>query len=341
MLVLAVVASGAAPLEPWRVRFEAPWFSSLVLLLAAGSLLWRVRRPEAVFALCVAANTLHLLVVRNPDSTTGLSTYVAAYALAAHGRPPTRWLLAVVGAAPLAWGFSGVLGSPAIALVASAAVIGVPWLVGDSVRSRRQRVRVEHDLVAARAVADERTRIARDLHDVVAHHVSVVGAQAGAARLTLDADPEGARRALRTIEETSRHALEEMRHMLGALRAERTPGLEDLVAHFRDAGLPVRLEVDSPVPAALDATAYRVVEQALSNVLEHAGLVPTSVVVRSAGSGVDIVVENDGPAVVSVGSGRGVVGMRERVALLSGTLDAGPRPGGGYRVHAHLPGGGS
>ncbi|WP_305786013.1 sensor histidine kinase [Symbioplanes lichenis] len=223
--------------------------------------------------------------------------------------------------------------------------IAVPWLVGDSVRTRRRLAGEQ----AVQAVVDERLRIARELHDVVAHHVSVMGVQAGAARLFLDVDPGRSREALLAIEAAAREAVDEMRHMLGVLRTvpgdtAPQPGLAALPAladGFRAAGLPLDLKVEgAPPPSeAAQLSVYRIVEQCLTNVLEHAGPAVTTVRVTMDDAQVEIVVTNGPPAASFSGrppGGHGIVGMRERVALFDGRLESGPLPDGGYRVRAVL-----
>jgi signal transduction histidine kinase len=247
------------------------------------------------------------------------------------------------------------------------------WLLGDAVRRRRERdaelaqraaeLAQANAVIAGQAVTEERVRIARELHDVVAHHVSVMGIQAGAARRVLDRDPARATQVLCSIEESSRQALGELHRILGFLRrtgeADGTSPqptlaeLADLVDRMRAAGLDVGLEVTgSPVPLspAVELSAYRIVQEALTNTLKHAGNhVRTQVVLDYRPAELRLSISDDGPparpgngarpagAGPGAGSGRGLIGMRERVGLLGGVLDAGPRAGTGYRVHATIP----
>jgi signal transduction histidine kinase len=227
-------------------------------------------------------------------------------------------------------------------------------------------------------VIEERARIARELHDVVAHRVSLMTVQAGAAKAVAAEDPEGALRAMAAVEEAGRQALDELRHLLGVLRPETgldglgpQPGLADLprlVEQTRGAGLDVSLATDGlsgELPARVDLFAYRIVQEALTNVLKHAGPgARTQVRLGSDRKGIVIEVVDDGnglePPSAAAGSlrpagspvddrqdrrsgrsaGHGIVGMRERARLLGGTLEARPRPDGGFRVVAHLPTGG-
>jgi signal transduction histidine kinase len=243
-------------------------------------------------------------------------------------------------------------------------LLGGLWLVGDTLRRRTSQLAAlearaaglerDREQESRRAVTEERARIARELHDVIAHSVSVMVVQAAAARRVLDSQPETTRAALETIETTGRQALAEMRRLLGVMRREDVhdaakapqPGLARvaaLVGEMRGAGLPVELRVEGepgPVPPGVDVSAYRVVQEALTNALRHAAAASVSVVVRYGRDDVEIEVSDDGhgpledPA--SVG-GHGLIGIRERVALFHGDFEAGPRAGGGFAVRARLP----
>jgi signal transduction histidine kinase len=260
-------------------------------------------------------------------------------------------------------------------------VMFVAWYVGRRLRLRSERAAQlleEQAAEARRIVVEERTRIARELHDVVAHRVSLMTVQAGAAKAVAAEDPEGALRAMAAVEEAGRQALDELRHLLGVLRPETgldglgpQPGLADLprlVEQTRGAGLDVSLATDGlsgELPARVDLFAYRIVQEALTNVLKHAGPgARTQVRLGSDRKGIVIEVVDDGnglePPSAAAGSlrpagspvddrqdrrsgrsaGHGIVGMRERARLLGGTLEARPRPDGGFRVVAHLPTGG-
>jgi signal transduction histidine kinase len=201
-------------------------------------------------------------------------------------------------------------------------------------------------------VTEERTRIARELHDVVAHRVSLMTVQAGAAKTVAADDPEGALQAMEAVEDAGRQALVELRHLLGVLRPEAEvdglgpqPGLGDvprLVDEFREAGMDVSLTMNgaqTDLPVSVDLSAYRIVQEALTNVLKHAGTGASAEVhLSSDNHGVAIeVLDNGHGATILPGSGHGIVGMRERALLSGGSLDAGPRPGGGFQVVAQLP----
>lgn len=233
-------------------------------------------------------------------------------------------------------------------------VFGGPWLVGVMVRLRGER---EAALARARAeesealIHRERTRIARELHDIVAHAIGVIVLQARGARRTLEADPATAREAIGAIETTSAEALGEMRRLVGVLRedgdgggATPAPGVGDLqtlVERVRQAGLPVDLTIDGPtdaLPPGVDLAAYRVVQEALTNALVHAGRASTTVTVRRLADALEIDVVDSGEATARIDrDGHGLVGMRERVESAGGVLEAGPRPGGGFGVWARIP----
>ncbi|ALG15724.1 sensor histidine kinase [Kibdelosporangium phytohabitans] len=239
------------------------------------------------------------------------------------------------------------------------------WTLGEFVGARRayqaeveQRLRLletERDHQAKIAVAEERARIARELHDVVAHAVSVMVVQADGATYAVNTNPELAARAIKTISSTGREALTELRRLLGVLRAEdsgdeRTPqpgtnSLNDLAERVRLVGLPVRLKLKGELdglPAGIGLGIYRIVQEALTNTLKHAGAGASAVVrVARLGDNVELDITDDGfgtpHELVSISGGNGLIGMRERANVFGGTLQAGPRPGGGWHVHAVLP----
>ncbi|MFB0628789.1 sensor histidine kinase [Streptomyces sp. AB3(2024)] len=245
------------------------------------------------------------------------------------------------------------------------------WVLGDSLRTRRayyaqlvernQRLEKEREAQAKVAVAAERARIARELHDVVAHNVSVMVVQADGAAYVMDAAPEQAKEALQTISGTGRQALAEMRRLLGVLRTGEPQESEDyvpqpdveqievLVEQVRAAGLTVTFEVEGTprrLPTGVELTAYRIVQEALTNTRKHGGPdARASVRLVYFDDGLGLLVEDDGRGAAhelyedggADGAGHGLIGMRERIGMVGGTLDAGPRPGGGFRISALLP----
>jgi signal transduction histidine kinase len=243
------------------------------------------------------------------------------------------------------------------------AIAAVAWLIGFAFYSRNrrtvelteraERAELARESEARAAAAEERARIAREMHDVVAHSISVMVVQAGAAEAMLDSDPERARRPLAAVQETGRGALTELRRMLGVLRemadegAALAPqpglaGLDELARQVREAGLPVSVRVEGeprPLPPGIDLSAYRIVQEGLTNALKHAGPATAEVVVRYGRQDLELEVRDDGPgrAAPANGGGHGLLGMRERVALYGGELAAGPRPGGGFALTARLP----
>jgi signal transduction histidine kinase len=239
-----------------------------------------------------------------------------------------------------------------------------PWLAGDLVRSRRieaarraeriERALREREERLRTAVAEERRHVGRELHDVIAHAVSVMVIQAGAARQVLRRSPDRAEESLLAIETTGREAMSELRRFLGALDEgddaagglAPQPGidaLDALLERVREAGLPASLEVDGdprPVPASLDVTVYRIVQEALTNALRYARQAATLVRLSWEPEQLRVEVLDEGPGTApfgSEGSGRGLAGMRDRASLVGGRLEAGPRLGGGYAVRAWLP----
>jgi signal transduction histidine kinase len=249
-------------------------------------------------------------------------------------------------------------------------IFALSWVIGDRLRTRRAyyaeleeraaRLHREREAQSKAAVAAERARIARELHDVVAHNVSVMVVQADGAAYVLDAAPDQAKQALATISSTGRQALAEMRRLLGLLRAGDDAGgeyvpqpgvdqLTDLIDQVRGAGLPVRFEIAGdarPLSSGVELTAYRIVQEALTNVRKHGGEgVSATVLLGFGDAALDLLIEDDGRGARHEwyeqggrdGLGQGLIGMRERIGMVGGTLDAGPRPGGGFRISAMLP----
>lgn len=231
-------------------------------------------------------------------------------------------------------------------------VLGGAWLVGRATRTLRQRATFaeQHQRDLARlAVAEERTRIARELHDVVAHGLSVIAVQADAAEAALSKDPQRAAEPLRAIRGSAREALDDMRQMLHVLRDDADDGLvpargladlEPLVTGLRDAGLPLETDIrlGASVPAGVELAAFRIAQEGLTNVLKHAGPVPTRLMVESDGDAVRVSVRNAGGAqLAAASSGHGLVGARERARAAGGTLRSGNTDDGGFEMTATLP----
>jgi signal transduction histidine kinase len=223
------------------------------------------------------------------------------------------------------------------------AFFAAAWLWGDA----RRTAELEREAGARQAAADERNRIARELHDVITHNVSVMVVQAAAANDVFDARPERAREALHAIEDTGRQALGELRRLLdvegggdGTLPQPGLARVDELVANVRAAGLPVALEIEghrSALPDGIDLSAYRILQEALTNTLKHARATKARVRVRYAADAVELEVTDDGVGGSVGNGGHGIVGMRERVALFGGRLDAGSQPEGGFAVRARMP----
>ncbi|MFI6541018.1 sensor histidine kinase [Nonomuraea sp. NPDC050547] len=339
-------------------------------LLIAGGLALVVRRrwPVPVF-LTTALASLVYYGLDFPDGPGWLALFVALYTLTAYGDGRRSLVIAGAGITVLT-----VVWLAAAADIEPRAAIG--WVffrigasvmsaaLGESVRSRRviaaeaqqraeraERTREEE----ARARVDaERLRIAREVHDTVAHAIAIINVQSGVSAHVLDRRPEVAREALRVIEQTSSRALGEMRAILGVLRGDdgdhdgRAPyaglgQIGELAAKARAAGLDLELEEISPampVPSAVSGAAYRILQESITNVIRHAGPTRVTVALTAGAEALEVRVRDEGRRTVAGpdgGPGRGILGMRERCLLLGGELEAGPLPGGGFEVHARLP----
>jgi signal transduction histidine kinase len=308
----------------------------------------RHRWPLATVLVVFGAAALQELLSTPPDGIAGVTALlVAAYSVAAYSeRRP-----AIVGlAGALALSLSGGVGDAAFAWV----LIAGAWGAGTIVRRQNALLDAlarDQEARERAAVADERARLARELHDVVAHSVSTIVVQAEAGEALLDRDPDRARQAFVSITDTGRQALGELRRMLGLLRSAdgepalgpqpRLTQLQTLVEQMRDVGLPVELTIEGeprPLPAGVDLSAYRIVQEALTNTLKHARPAHAHVTVRYRSDDVELEVVDDGRGSTN-GSpgGHGIAGMRERARLYGGTLETGGRAEGGFSVRARLP----
>ncbi|MEU0197548.1 MULTISPECIES: histidine kinase [unclassified Streptomyces] len=369
VLVCMVAASFVEPRHPHSVSWSLRTPDSLSLLLmalGAAALAFRRRAPMAVLALTGTLSVVES-VTGDPRAPVAMSAVIALYTVASTTDRPTTWRVglltmtvltgAAMSAGPLPW--------YAQENLAIFAWTGIGASAGDAVRSRRafvqaireraERAERTREEEARRRVAEERLRIARDLHDVVAHHIALVNVQAGVAAHVMDKRPDQAKEALAHVREASRSALNELRATVGLLRqsgdpeapTEPAPGLDrldELAGTFRSAGLHIevaRADQGTTLPAAVDLAAYRIIQEALTNVQKHAGpQAKAEVSVVRVGPNIEITVLDDGSgedADPGSGGGHGLLGMRERVTALRGTLTTGPRYGGGFRVHAILP----
>lgn len=353
----------------------------VIVLAATLPLLFRRSAPIGAGTVC-AAVLLGFLIWNYAAPLTVVLMLIVVYSAAAYGSLAGSVLVAGLHlAVSLAYtaltGTTGDAGDRStLAVNAAFSVIGFvgAWAIGRAVRGRRQytreledrtaRLERTHDAEVRAALAEERSRIARELHDVVAHHVSVMTVQAAGARRLVDRDPARSAEAMAAIESTGRAALTEMRRIVGVLRgpaaraggsepphdADRRapqPGLAELDAladQFRQAGLPVQVVVEGTpgaIPVGVDLTAYRIVQEALTNTIKHAGPSAATVHVRHDPGEVTIRISDDGRGLAAALDGRqpghGLLGMRERVALYGGTLAVGPRRDGGFDVRARIP----
>lgn len=375
LVLLGISVMSVAPQQEARGTDVTALIIPFVLLLCVVIALRRIM-PEKMLLLAAALG-LGQLALDVATMPADFALLVIVYTVAATG---ARWasrtaLVMGLCAAPVAtlrWPMeeAGAGGNIAIT-VFQAVPFALAWVLGDSIRTRRAyfaqleeraaRLEKEREAQAKVAVAAERARIARELHDVVAHNVSVMVVQADGAAYVLDAAPDQAKKALETISSTGRQALAEMRRLLGVLRTgeheeagEYVPQpdvqqIEDLVEKCRSSGLPVDFKVEGTpraLPSGVELTAYRIVQEALTNTRKHGGPnAGASVRLVYFDDGLGLLVEDDGKGAPHElyeeggldGQGHGLIGMRERVGMVGGTLDAGPRQGGGFRISALLP----
>jgi signal transduction histidine kinase len=329
-------------------------------LLMTLPLVWRRRAPRATFAAIMAAFVVWTLIdVPQGSLVPFLVQLVIVYSVAVQcpKRDAAAALVIALAAEVLfVVRTTNSFGDYAFIL----AFVGAAWGAGRGIRARQQRadelfaraVRLEVDREerARAAVEEERSRIARELHDIISHSVSVMVVQAGAAEQVLDQDREQARDSLRSIQETGRQARVELRRLLGLLRSDREgpelapqPGVGQihvLIERMRRAGLDIELSLEGEpksLAPGLDLSAYRIVQEALTNALKHGGPGRARVAVCYGRDAIEVEVVDEGAADVKASAGHGLVGMQERIALYGGELEHGRRDGGGYRLRARLP----
>ncbi len=366
VLAAALLLTGVAPAVAEGKLIGVP-----VALGLSVPVVFRRGNPIGAFAIAVLAGAIQVALGIRP-AATDLAILILLYTLAAYcSRRVSVWGLAIclVGSATglfrwINFNMPDPLGGLAVSAILFAGPALLAWVLGDSMRYRRAyyanleeraaRLERERDAQARIAAVAERARIARELHDVIAHNVSVMVVQADGASYALASDPVRAKEALAAISATGRQALAEMRRLLGVLRREENvatqerapqPGvgeLGELLDQARLAGLPVSFTVEGipqPLPSGTALAAYRIVQESLTNTRKHAGPVASaSVVLRYSPDALVLTISDDGRgAAAPDGTGHGLTGMRERVALYGGSVAAGPRPGGGFEVVATLP----
>jgi signal transduction histidine kinase len=373
--LLALALAGTAQYEIWvGALFDdgipGPRLpNAVLLLLITVPLAWRRRAPTVVFALVLASIGLQISLIDDarsvqPPFQHWIALLIIFYSLGAHADRRRALIAGALGGGAVFVGdlVDLLLGqSTPEDTVPAWFMIGAAYGVGFALRGQRvqstllahraERLEREREQKARLAVAEERVRIARELHDIVAHAISVIVVQAQAGQRVLEGEQASAREALGSIETTGRQALVEMRRLLGILRKEdqelalaprpSLAYLDVLAERVREAGLPVDLHVEGeakPLPPGVDLSAYRIVQEALTNVLKHAGPASAQVVVRYRPDDVELEISDDGRG---PGDGRegghGLVGMRERAALVGGNVESGTNGGRGFIIRARLP----
>jgi signal transduction histidine kinase len=346
---------GASHNQPEREPLDA--LAVALLVSGAAALPLRRRFPVGVL-LFASGTTLAYWLIGYPGGPVFLSMIVAFVSVVLSGRRREAWIILVTGFMAFLWlpwlvgaeprpSWPAVFGSVAWMLV-----LGTVTEIARNRRERAVQVAQSRQEETRRRVTEERLRIARELHDVLAHNISMINVQAGVALHLLDERPDQARPALTAIKQASKEALAELRSVLGVLRqvdeptdGSRAPApslarLDDLVSRSAATGLEVRPSVEGevrPLPAPVDLAAFRIVQEALTNVVRHAGARTATVAVRFEPDAVSVQVDDDGTGGDGSPGGSGLEGMRERAESVGGTVEAGPRPGGGFRVLARLP----
>ncbi|MEQ8717421.1 MAG: sensor histidine kinase [Acidimicrobiales bacterium] len=367
--LMAVTLASDLAVDPAGSERDSELLGVALIIVANAVVVLRRRYPQLTL-LVALVTTVPYWILDYPGDAAGLSLLVALYSNAAYTPRRERamlWAAASMAVVILVVSFGVLSPEEELSVTEMFGVIvqfAIAAVLGDNIRNRRAYVaeieaRViegdhERRAAEARAVAEERTRIARELHDVVAHSMNVMVLHAQVGNRMLERDTDRAREALGSIEDTGRESLADMRRILGILRngdeapLAPQPKLDEfaaLVRHCEDAGIPVELVVEGDVrvlPAGTELAAFRIVQEALTNTVKHAGQARATVTISYGDTDLDIAVSDDGRGAAADhsdknGSGLGLVGMRERVELYGGSFDAGPQPGGGYRVHARLP----
>jgi signal transduction histidine kinase len=355
LMALALIAAllfstvEAAAYHPSRRPLDA--LAIALVVVSAGALAGRRLAPLPTLAAVTLATGAYLLL-GYPFGPALLPLPIALYCAGAH-LPVRRSLPAAVAsiAGVAATQMPGAGGVPGLVSVAAwHGWLFIPWALGAGMRVHREEGRRTREDAARRLAYEERLRMAREVHDVVGHGLAVINMQAGIALHVVDRRPEQARVALEAIKETSKGALDELRAALAVFRRPEAPGqapglrqVGSVVTAMAESGLPVRLEVTGravDLPATVDLAAYRIVQEALTNVARHAGPASATVRVDYEARAVVLEITDDGRTRLNGGvrpDGHGIAGMRERAAAVRGTLEAGPRPEGGFRVLARLP----
>ena len=363
-LCLTVISVASAIVSRPHAGHAVQVLAVVLIPFTTAPIALRRYRPIAVLTITVSAAVVILVLTNQAQFPVGV--LVALYTVASRCERPVSIRAAKWVALPIAVAVI-VNSRPHFGkVIPELAVFAIAWVIGDNIRTRRAylaelqaraaRLEREREERSERAVIEERTRIARELHDVIAHNVSVMVVQASAGEELFDANPERARESLASVAATGRAALAELRRLLGVSRAEEgerpapsytpQPGIEyldELVRQVRETGLAVGLSVlgePRQLPEGVGLCAYRIVQEALTNTLKHATASEAHVSVRYAPDALELQVLDDGRALATnggAGAGHGLIGMRERVTLFGGELSAGSRPDHGYEVQARIP----